>query len=161
MLLATAGVEWRTPLRFTEGEAGLIDFVYETLSDVGFTHPLHPALTHLTMGMAMGALLFAVAALRWAQLGKTALHCVVLALISIPPTIIAGIMDWQYFFDGRWSGEFIIKAVLAVVLSLLLLAAIWANTGGRDNVRLSIVLYALCFLTAIGLGYTGGEIIHG
>ena len=139
----------------------MIDSIYELLYQMGFTHPLHPALTHLTMGMAMGAFLFAAASLRWAELAKTALHCVVLALIMVPPTIIAGIMDWQHFFDGAWSALFITKMVLAVVLPLLLLAAIWANTGGRDNFRLSIVLYALCLLTAVGLGFTGGEIQYG
>ncbi len=113
------------------------------------------------MGMAMGSFLFAIASLRWAELAKTALHCAVLALIMVPPTIILGIMDWQHFYDGAWSGPFITKMVLAVLLPLLLLAAIGSNTGGRDNFRLSIVLYALCLLTAVGLGFTGGEVQYG
>lgn len=139
----------------------MIDFVYELLNQVGFTHPLHPSVTHLTMGMAMGACLFFVASLKMAELAKTALHCAVLALIMVPPTIVLGIMDWQHFYDGAWSGPFITKMVLAVLLPLLLLAAIRSNTGGRDNFRLSVVLYALCLLTAIGLGFTGGEVQYG
>ena len=77
----------------------MIDFVYQTLAKFGYTHPLHPTLTHLPIGMVMGAFFFVLVALtfRRANLAKTARHCSVLALIAAVPTILLGIMDWQHF----------------------------------------------------------------
>ena len=113
------------------------------------------------MGMAMGAFLFAIASLRWAVLAGTARHCAVLGLIFVPPTIILGVLDWQHYYDGDWSGLFNTKIALAILLPLLLLAAIKTSSGGHDNFRLSIVLYALGLLTAIALGFVGGQIQYG
>jgi hypothetical protein len=94
------------------------------------------------MGMAMGAFLFGIASLRYTVLVETARHCAVLGLIFVPPTIIAGILDWQHYYDGDWSGLFITKLVLAIVLPVLLLAAV-AERGGfgvhrrRDRLRMT------------------------
>lgn len=33
----------------------MTELVFKLLEIVGFTHPLHPALTHIPMGMVMGA----------------------------------------------------------------------------------------------------------
>jgi hypothetical protein len=113
------------------------------------------------MGMAMGACMFAIASLRWAFLAGTARHCAVLGVIFVPPTIIAGILDWQHYYDGDWSALFITKFALALLLPLLLLAALAAGSGESSHSRLPIVLYALCLFTAVGLGYIGGEIGYG
>jgi uncharacterized membrane protein len=139
----------------------VIDAVYELLEQVGFTHPLHPAITHLPMGMTMGAFLFGIASLKYDVLARTARHCAVLGLIFVPFTIIAGIFDWQHYYDGDWSTLFITKIVLAFLLPLLLLAALAAGSGERGDSRLPLVLYALCLLNAVGLGYIGGEIGYG
>lgn len=139
----------------------MIDAVYQLLEQVGFTHPLHPAITHLPMGMAMGAFLFGVASLKWDVLAGTARHCAVLGVIFVPPTIVLGIFDWQHYYDGDWSALFITKFVLALLLPLLLLAAVAVGSRGRDDSRLPLVLYALCLVTAVGLGYIGGEIGYG
>jgi uncharacterized membrane protein len=139
----------------------LFDLPYELLARIGFTHPLHPAITHLPMGMAMGAFLFGVASLKWDVLAGTARHCAVLGVIFVPPTIVLGIFDWQHYYDGSWDGLFITKFVLALLLPLLLLAAVVAARRGRDDSRLPLVLYALCLATAVGLGYIGGEIGYG
>jgi hypothetical protein len=139
----------------------VIDLVYQTLEQIGFTHPLHPAMTHLPMGMAMGAFLFGLAALRWEALTSTARHCAVLGAIFVPPTIILGIFDWQHYYDGDWSALFITKFVLAVTLPLLLLAAVKAGSGASKDSKLPLVLYALCLVNAVGLGYIGGEIGYG
>jgi predicted permease len=113
------------------------------------------------MGMAMGAFLFGFASLRWEFLAATARHCAVLGVIFVPPTIVLGILDWQHYYDGDWSGLFITKFALAILLPLLLLAALGAGGGERSDSRLPIVLYALCLFTAVGLGYIGGEIGYG
>ena len=36
----------------------MIEFTYKLLESVGFTHPLHPAITHIPMGMIMGGVIF-------------------------------------------------------------------------------------------------------
>jgi hypothetical protein len=113
------------------------------------------------MGMAMGAFLFGIASLRWANLSSTARHCAVLGVLFVPPTIFLGIMDWLHFFDGDLEYPFKLKFALAIILPLLLLAALAAGRGSRSDSRLPIVLYALCLLAAVGLGYLGGEITHG
>jgi hypothetical protein len=139
----------------------VIEPVYQLLEQIGFTHPLHPAITHLPMGMAMGAFFFGLASLRFTFLAATARHCAVLGAIFVPPTIIAGIFDWQHYYDGDWSALFITKFVLALLLPILLLAAVGTGGGERDDSRLPLVLYALCLFTAVGLGYIGGEIGYG
>ena len=139
----------------------MIEPVYQLLEQMGFTHPLHPAITHLPMGMAMGAFFFGLASLRYEALAATARHCAVLGVIFVPPTIIAGIFDWQHYYDGDWSALFITKFVLALLLPILLLAAVAAGGSERNDSRLPLVLYALCLFTAVGLGYIGGEIGYG
>jgi hypothetical protein len=113
------------------------------------------------MGMAMGAFLFGLASLRWVALAGTARHCAVLGALFVPPTIILGMLDWQHYYSGEWSGLFITKFVLAILLPLLLLAAVAVARGERGDSKLPIVLYALCLFTAVGLGYIGGEIGYG
>jgi amino acid transporter len=139
----------------------MIEFLYNLLHQVGFTHPLHPAITHLPMGMAMGAFLFSVGSLKYAELAKTAHHCVILGLIFVLPTMFLGILDWQYFYQGDWSGPIIAKFILAIALTALFIAAIKVGSGEPENPRLRILLYALCLLAAIGLGFSGGEIQYG
>ena len=139
----------------------MIELVYQLLEQIGFTHPLHPAITHLPMGMAMGAFFFGLASLRYEALAATARHCAVLGVIFVPPTIVAGIFDWQHYYDGDWSGLFITKFVLAGLLTLLLLGAALAGRGERNDSKLPLVLYALCLFAAVGLGYIGGEIGYG
>ena len=139
----------------------MIELVYQLLEQIGFTHPLHPSITHLPMGMAMGAFLFGLAALKWEALAATARHCAVLGVIFVPPTFVLGIFDWQHYYDGDWSGLFITKFVLAILLPVLLLAAVAVARGERGDSKLPIVLYALCLITAVGLGYIGGEIGYG
>ena len=139
----------------------MIELLYELLNQVGFTHPLHPAITHLPMGMAMGAFLFSLGSLRYAELARTAHHCAILGLIFVLPTMFLGILDWQHFYHGDWTGPIIAKFVLAITLTVLFIAAIKVGGSEPENPRLPILLYALCLLAAIGLGFTGGEIQYG
>jgi amino acid transporter len=139
----------------------MIELLYELLNQVGFTHPLHPAITHLPMGMAMGAFLFSLGSLRYAELARTAYHCTILGVIFVLPTMVLGILDWQHFYHGDWTGPIIAKFVLAVALTVLFIAAIKVGGSEPKNPRLLILLYALCLLAAIGLGFTGGEIQYG
>jgi len=140
----------------------MIESLYALLVKIGFTHPLHPALTHIPMGMVMGCFFFGF--LAWytkkSDFQKTCLHCSVLALIFIVPTIIAGIFDWQHLYAGRYQPLIIIKMVLAVVLTGLLGYSVWLNRQGTDTKKLFLI-YALCLVCAVGLGFSGGQLVYG
>jgi mono/diheme cytochrome c family protein len=141
----------------------MIDFIYQTLANFGYTHPLHPTLTHLPIGMVMGAFLFALAAIVFnrTSLAQTARHCVILGLLAAIPTALLGIMDWLHLFGGTLLLPFKMKIILAVILiSFLLLAVILGFFGERFQ-KMVFALYAACLITTIGLGYFGGEIVYG
>lgn len=140
----------------------MTEFIFSTLESIGFAHPLHPALTHIPMGMVMGCFFFGLAALFFKNniYLKTALHCSVVGLIFILPTIIVGVLDWQYFYGGTLGPLIIIKMVLAVVLPLLLGFSIVLNLRGAGAKQLFCV-YCLCLLCAAGLGFSGGELAYG
>ena len=140
----------------------MIESVYALLAKVGFTHPLHPALTHIPMGMVMGCFFFGF--LAWyakkSDFLKTCLHCSVLALIFIVPTIVAGIFDWQHRYGGRYETLIIIKMILAAVLTGLLGYSIALNRQGTETKKLFLI-YALCLACAVGLGFSGGQLVYG
>jgi uncharacterized membrane protein len=140
----------------------MIDFIYLTLKNLGFSHPLHPAITHIPMGMVIGGFLFALASflLKKEELTQTAHHCYTLALIFVLPTMILGYMDWQYKFDAEWSALILVKIILAVVFCGLLLAAYFSGKNKQMDVKI-ITIYGLCLVNAIALGFMGGEIQYG
>ncbi len=41
----------------------MIELLYEPLEKIGYTHPIHPPLTHIPMGLVFGAFIFALTAL--------------------------------------------------------------------------------------------------
>ena len=141
----------------------MIEFVYQTLTKFGYTHPLHPTLTHVPIGMVIGAFLFALAALifRWTSLIQTARHCVILAGIVAVPTVVLGIMDWQHFYGGAFLFPIKMKLVLAGVLLIFLVLAVIFGLFGEKFTTIVLALYGLCLLSAVGLGYFGGELVYG
>lgn len=140
----------------------MIETLYATLESIGFTHPLHPAVVHIPMGMVVGAALFALTGLVWKKdaLERTAYHCAVLALVFILPTIITGFLDWQGVRGGAWEPLIIVKMVLSVVLTGLLIAAVVLKTRGAEPRRM-VIVYLLCLACAGGLGFSGGELLYG
>jgi uncharacterized membrane protein/cytochrome c2 len=141
----------------------MIAFIYQTLAKFGYTHPLHPALTHLPIGMVMGAFIFALAAIifRRTSLTQTARYCVILGLLAAIPTALLGIMDWMHFYGGTLLLPFKMKIILAVILITFLLLAVVIGFFGERFQKMLFVLYAMCLLTTVGLGYFGGEIVYG
>jgi uncharacterized membrane protein len=141
----------------------MIDFVYQTLTKFGYTHPLHPTLTHLPIGMVMGAFFFVLVALifRKTNLVQTARHCSVLALIATVPTIFLGIMDWQHFYGGTFLFPIKMKLVLGGLLIVFLILAVIFGFFGETLSKRVISLYVLCLFSVIGLGYFGGELVYG
>lgn len=140
----------------------MTEFIFGILESVGFTHPLHPAATHIPMGMVMGCFFFGLFAWFYNRqdVRKTALHCSVLALIFVFPTIIAGILDWQYFYGGEYQPLIVLKMVLAGILIILLGLAVRMNLQQAEPKKLFFI-YLLCLICVTGLGFSGGELVYG
>lgn len=141
----------------------MTETIFDFLIKVGFTHPLHPALTHIPMGMVMGAVVFRLVSFlpRLKFLAKTGYHCVILGLLGIPPTVFAGYLDWQHKFEGAWEFLIILKMVLATVLTILLVAIAFTDDPENSRLDKKTVLYLLIVIIAIGLGFSGGELQYG
>jgi uncharacterized membrane protein len=139
----------------------MVENIFATLENIGFTHPLHPMFVHAPMGLIIGAVVFSFLGLKWKNhLPQTAYSCAVLAFITIFPTIVAGFLDWQHRLEGQWENLIIIKMVLSGILTLLLLFAIIAKRRGTTPFRIFLI-YLLCLACAGGLGFTGGELVYG
>lgn len=141
----------------------MIEFFYKTLTTIGYTHPIHAPTTHIPVGMVIGAFLFALGAylLKRSTLALTAWHCVLLALVSLFPTVLFGYMDWQHYFAGAWVFPIKMKIGLAVLLLILLIVAL---SLGRKTEKVSVgalLIYGLCLLNVTALGYFGGELVFG
>ncbi len=141
----------------------MVEFVYGLLESIGFAHPLHPALTHIPMGLVMGAVIFRVAAIvsPMKYLSKTGYHCAVVGLLGVPPTAILGWMDWQYRYGGEWEFLIGLKIVLALVLFLILSLIVVVDDPDTPRIDVRSALYFLAVLSAVGLGFSGGELIYG
>ena len=141
----------------------MFEFIYQTLTNFGYNHPIHPTLTHVPIGMVMGAFIFVLIAVitRKKNLAQTARHCSVLALIAAVPTALLGLMDWQHFYGGSLLFPIKMKLILAGVLIVFLALAVIFGFLGETFSKLVISLYMLCLFSVIGLGYFGGELVYG
>jgi uncharacterized membrane protein len=146
-----------------EGGIKMIESIYQILAKFGYTHPLHPTLTHLPIGMVMGAFLFMLLALIFnrTNLARTARHCSALALIAAVPTALLGLMDWQHLYGGSLLFPIQMKIFLAAVLIVFLLLAVIFGFFGERFSKFIIFMYVLCLFSVIGLGYFGGELVYG
>jgi uncharacterized membrane protein len=139
----------------------MIEFVYNTLAAIGYTHPLHPVATHIPMGMVLGGFLFALASFKWEELAKTAHHCSILALLILPITATLGIMDWQHQLAGIMSIYITAKLILAGTLAILLALTIYLYRKGSLGPKALMLMYTLCLFNGIGLGFIGGQLVYG
>ena len=141
----------------------MFDAIYSVLYNLGYTHPLHPILVHVPIGMAVGVFLFSLGSwiLKKPALAQTARYCSVLAVLFLPLTILAGLMDWQYHYQGAWLVPIIAKMVLAVLLLAALATAAFRGVSKNIEIKRLIPLYFFCFLLVIGLGFFGGELVYG
>jgi uncharacterized membrane protein len=80
-----------------------MEALYETLRSIGYTHPPHPPMTYLPLGMVIGSLLFSLISVfpRCGKFAVTARHCITLGFVGVFPTMLLGYLDWQYFYGGR------------------------------------------------------------
>jgi uncharacterized membrane protein len=141
----------------------MIELVYQTLAKFGYSHPLHPAMTHIPMGMIIGGFLFAVGStvMKKDDLAIAAHYCYTLALIFVLPTMMLGYMDWQYKFDGEWNRLILTKIILAVILTIMLCITFFCGKNVKVDIKQKLILYVICFGIAMGLGFIGGELQYG
>lgn len=140
----------------------MTEVIFEFLNKIGFVHPLHPALTHIPMGMVMGAVTFRLASFlpKLKVLARTGYHCIVLGLLGMVPTAFSGYLDWQHTFGGTWDFLIILKMILAVVLAILLATIAIMDDPENPRFDKKTLFYLLTLLLAIGLGFSGGELTH-
>jgi uncharacterized membrane protein len=141
----------------------MFEFIYDILAKIGYTHPLHPTITHVPIGLVIAAFVFVLVAWFFQRtfLFQTARHCIILALISVLPAAALGYMDWQHNFGGALVLPIKMKLILAGLLFIFLFAASLFGTRAQTNVKGLIGVYALCLLIVIALGYFGGELVYG
>jgi uncharacterized membrane protein len=148
--------------------------IYQFVGSLGYHHPLHPMVTHIPVGLTIGALVFALVSIifRRLQLKLSAWHCAMLAIVGVIPTALLGFMDWQEKYHGVWSSQIKVKMVLAAVLFVLLLGALLLQrrrVTADQSVSpwrswrsiASLVVYGVSFLIVVGLGLEGGDLVYG
>ena len=137
--------------------------LYEFLAGLGYHHPLHPALTHLPVGLVIGSFIFMVLAvvLKHPQYAQTAKHCAVLALLATIPTVIFGYLDWQHFYGGAFLFPIKMKFILATLLIVLLCVAAIKSMRKENGGRSRLMIHLAALLVVAGLGYFGGELVYG
>ncbi len=136
--------------------------LYGFLRSVGYTHPLHPALVHMPIGLVVGALVFSFAApfFHKPRLERAAYYCLVLAFLFLFPTILLGYMDWQHFFAGGWIFYIKMKMALAAVLLVLVVLGLVLGRRAGTATKSLMTVYGLAFLTVVALGYYGGQLVY-
>lgn len=141
----------------------MIDDLYLFLSKLGFNEPLHSPITHMPIGLVVGALIFFLVAIVFKRknLILTARHASILAFIFAFPTILFGVMDWIHFYHATLFTPIKIKMALAGVALVVLGAGIILGSEIKLHSVTMTVLYALAFVAMIGLGYFGSGIIYG
>jgi uncharacterized membrane protein len=141
----------------------MLDDFYKFLASHGFTEPLHSPITHMPIGLVVGALIFFLVAIvfKKKKLILTARHASILAFIFAFPTILFGVMDWIHFYHATLFTPIIIKMALAGVALIVLSAGIILGSEIKLHTISMTILYALAFVVMIGLGYFGSGIIYG
>ncbi len=140
----------------------MIDSFYDLLEKIGYTHPVHPAFTHIPMGLIIGAFIFALVALVFRRniLPPVAYRRIILlALIFAFPTALFGYTDWQHFYDGDWLFPIKVKLLLTGVLIVLLFIGVFFGRKKEVETKSSLVIYTLCLIVIAVLGYFGGQLV--
>ena len=141
----------------------MIEALYRLLKNLGYDHPIHAPLTHLPIGLIAGALVFFLVALifKRKQLVLSARHASILALVFAFPTILFGVFDWIHFYHGILFPAIQYKIFLAGAVVILLGLGIILGGEVKLHSLAMTLISSLCFITAVGLGYFGGNIVFG
>ncbi len=138
----------------------MIKAFYGLMNALGYHHPVHPTEVHMPIGLIVGALVLALVAFffRRHKIDRTPYYCLFLAFIWVFPTMLLGIMDWQYFYAGAWITPIKVKLIVTPILIVLLALGIFM---GRKNGAVSLRMMPIYFLLVCAvtvLGYFGGEL---
>lgn len=124
-------------------------------------HPLHPAITDLTVGAytvlaVMNVLYLAQRDPAFLQVGTTVL---IVALLSSLVSMLSGLTDWNDTF-GNERRLGILHGVLMTLISVAFAVSLWMRTAqGPSETALYIELGA--FLALIVAAHLGGEMVFG
>jgi uncharacterized membrane protein len=140
----------------------MIDEFYAKLAKLGFNEPLHSPITHMPIGLVVGALIFFLVAIVFKKknLILTARHASILAFIFAFPTILLGVMDWIHFYHAALFTPIKIKMALALVALIVLGAGIILGSEIKLHTMSMTILYVAAFFVMIGLGYFGSGIVY-
>lgn len=135
--------------------------LYNLLALVGYSHPLHPVIVHLPVGMSIGAVCFwLMTIITGKQIYRTtAYQAMVLAFLSTFLAIPVGIFDWQRFYGEAWFFEIKMKLALAAFYFVIAAAAVIVGRRHHDSPVMP-VLYLSSVLTVMGLGFFGGQLVY-
>ncbi len=141
----------------------MIDGLYQLLAKVGFTDPLHAPVTHIPIGLVIGAAIFFYVAVIFKKknLRLTARHVCILAFIFVFPTILLGVMDWLHFFKAALIPPIKMKMILASCVLVLLGTGIVLGDEIRVRNAPMMVIYALAVIGVVGLGWFGARLVYG
>jgi uncharacterized membrane protein len=137
---------------------------YQLLDRLGFSDPVHAVFAHLPIGLVAGAFIFGWTAILFKNetMTQSAHHCLILALLSLIPTVLFGLTDWEHYYGNMWLTPIKIKVILAVVLSALLLTAFYFGSRRRAVHVIAVpAVYTLCMVTVVFLGWFGARLIYG
>ena len=86
----------------------MINFVYQLLARIGYTHPIHPTEVHMPIGLVVGAFIFAIdRSLRFAATYlRRRRHVLVFAVVALPFAIASFFLDHDPRYNERYSGAF-------------------------------------------------------
>ena len=134
---------------------------YTLLESLGYRHPIHAPMTHVPIGMVIGAFVFILAAraVGKASFLATARHCTALALVAAIPTIVLGYMDWQHYYAGARLFQIEAKLVLASLLIVFLAASLVFMGKEPGRPAFQILMLSVSVILVGGLGYFGGDLV--
>jgi mono/diheme cytochrome c family protein len=141
----------------------MIDSLYQLIARTGFTDPLHAPVTHIPIGLVIGAFLFFLVAVIFGRknLITTARHVSILAFLFVFPTILFGVFDWLHYYHGALIQPIKMKMILASVVLVVLAIGIIIGSEIKIHAGPMIGLYGLAFLAVIGLGWYGARLVPG
>ena len=137
--------------------------IYAFLGALGFTHPVHPILVHITIGAVVGAFVFGIIAWLFNRpvLYATARHGSVLGLVSAFFTVFMGFMDWRVYRGGEWLQPIIIKMILSGALFLILFAVVLLNRRVPKDSKIPLIFYTAAMVDVLTIGLFGGKLVYG
>ncbi|HVO38926.1 MAG TPA: DUF2231 domain-containing protein [Spirochaetia bacterium] len=152
----------------------MIHALYQLLTRLGYDHPIHPLLVHITIGLTVATFTFGLVSVifRRPRLKLTAWHTAVLATISVVPTALIGYGDWHEKMHGQPMTVITIKIILAISLFVVLFVSLFFGRGGEGetdpaarpwrNPRaiVALCLYGVCFGIVTALGYFGASLVY-